>query len=302
MKTSFATLKWGFTVFALNHNTPQDELNQTTYSIPDVVPFVRYGGRPADPSWSAAFPQLVWSLVRGLTVDVIMLWFLIGAVSSTTTSASSLLHKSTTRACWTICRTLPRRWRLLAVWSTGPRRTVTGFRQTTTSKSPVRYHADGVILHTCCLGPFTSAYSYLNNINQVLVCAHAEPATHTVQIAQIAESLGQYADMQALEQVCGSCIINVLNTCLSSSTPKLPPSSTPPSSRTKTTPMRSRSRIINAMPQRFHSSCHQIAMALPLLLGIVPESLNQTALFETLISNIVDVNLYHVTTVLPSIP
>jgi hypothetical protein len=26
-------------------------------SLPDTVPFARYGGRPADPSWSAAFPQ-----------------------------------------------------------------------------------------------------------------------------------------------------------------------------------------------------------------------------------------------------
>ena len=29
-------------------------------TIPDVVPFVRYGNRPADPSWSAAFPQILW--------------------------------------------------------------------------------------------------------------------------------------------------------------------------------------------------------------------------------------------------
>ena len=38
-------------------------------------------------------------------------------------------------------------------------------------------------------------------------------------------------------------------------------------------------------------------MALPLLLGIVPETVNATALFEQLIANIVDVNNYHVTTV-----
>jgi alpha-L-rhamnosidase len=31
-------------------------------SIPDVVPFVHGGGRPADPSWSAALVQIVWSL------------------------------------------------------------------------------------------------------------------------------------------------------------------------------------------------------------------------------------------------
>ena len=45
------------------------------------------------------------------------------------------------------------------------------------------------------------------------------------------------------------------------------------------------------------SQLFQIAMALPLLIGIVPESLNATALFETLIQNIVEVNQYHVTTV-----
>ena len=31
-------------------------------TIPDVAPFVRFGIRPADPSWSAAFPQIVWSM------------------------------------------------------------------------------------------------------------------------------------------------------------------------------------------------------------------------------------------------
>lgn len=31
-------------------------------TLPDVVPFYRYGTRPADPSWGAAFPQLVWAL------------------------------------------------------------------------------------------------------------------------------------------------------------------------------------------------------------------------------------------------
>ena len=31
-------------------------------TIPDVVPYVRFGFRPADPSWSAAFPQIAWSM------------------------------------------------------------------------------------------------------------------------------------------------------------------------------------------------------------------------------------------------
>eukprot|EP00042_Codosiga_hollandica_P047623 m.519791 g.519791 ORF g.519791 m.519791 type:complete len:1028 (+) comp57489_c0_seq2:140-3223(+) len=38
-----------------------DEQDNQTFSIPDVVPFVRYGGRPADPSWSAAFTQIIWT-------------------------------------------------------------------------------------------------------------------------------------------------------------------------------------------------------------------------------------------------
>ena len=31
-------------------------------TIPDVVPFYRYGGRPADPSWSAAFPEILYRI------------------------------------------------------------------------------------------------------------------------------------------------------------------------------------------------------------------------------------------------
>lgn len=31
-------------------------------SLPDVTPFFRYGTRPADPSWGAAFPQILWVL------------------------------------------------------------------------------------------------------------------------------------------------------------------------------------------------------------------------------------------------
>jgi len=33
-------------------------------SIPDVVPFFRYGYRPGDPSWSSAFPHIVWTLYK----------------------------------------------------------------------------------------------------------------------------------------------------------------------------------------------------------------------------------------------
>ena len=36
-----------------------EEINGT---IPDVVPFYRYGGRPGDPSWSAAFPEIFYRI------------------------------------------------------------------------------------------------------------------------------------------------------------------------------------------------------------------------------------------------
>lgn len=39
-----------------------DELQNGT--IPDVVPFFRYGGRPADPAWSSAFPHIVWVMYK----------------------------------------------------------------------------------------------------------------------------------------------------------------------------------------------------------------------------------------------
>ena len=41
----------------------QDEQTSDN-SIPDVVPFYRYGGRPADPSWGSAFPQIAWVLMK----------------------------------------------------------------------------------------------------------------------------------------------------------------------------------------------------------------------------------------------
>lgn len=33
-------------------------------SLPDVSPFYRFGKRPADPTWGAAFPQIIWVLYR----------------------------------------------------------------------------------------------------------------------------------------------------------------------------------------------------------------------------------------------
>ena len=38
-------------------------------SLPDTVPFVRYGNRPADVSWSAAFPQNVYVRYKVLHID-----------------------------------------------------------------------------------------------------------------------------------------------------------------------------------------------------------------------------------------
>lgn len=53
--------------FALNYDSGAFMVNYvhmmteaqdtTTFALPDVVPFQRYGGIPADPSWSAALPQ-----------------------------------------------------------------------------------------------------------------------------------------------------------------------------------------------------------------------------------------------------
>lgn len=37
-----------------------DAQDPKTFSLPDTVPHSRYGGQPADPSWSAALPQNLW--------------------------------------------------------------------------------------------------------------------------------------------------------------------------------------------------------------------------------------------------
>ena len=37
---------------------------QINGSLPDVVPYYRYGSRPSDPSWGAAFPQIIWVLYK----------------------------------------------------------------------------------------------------------------------------------------------------------------------------------------------------------------------------------------------
>ena len=42
-------------------NSAGNDGSSTYGSIPDVVPFYRFGGRPADPSWSLAFPQIIYT-------------------------------------------------------------------------------------------------------------------------------------------------------------------------------------------------------------------------------------------------
>jgi len=37
---------------------------QINGTVPDVVPYYRYGFRPSDPSWGAALPQIVWVLYK----------------------------------------------------------------------------------------------------------------------------------------------------------------------------------------------------------------------------------------------
>src|SRR5690606_12910363 len=41
-------------------------------SVPDVVPFYRYGNRPSDPSWGLAFPQIVYTLNQYYNLNNIM--------------------------------------------------------------------------------------------------------------------------------------------------------------------------------------------------------------------------------------
>ena len=46
------------------HRTLIIEDEEINGSIPDVTPFYHGGGRPADPSWSEAYPQIVWVLMK----------------------------------------------------------------------------------------------------------------------------------------------------------------------------------------------------------------------------------------------
>lgn len=52
-----------------------DEMD-TDGSLPDTVPWVRYGGRPADPSWSSAFPEVLYTLYKlGGEVEIVKQYF-----------------------------------------------------------------------------------------------------------------------------------------------------------------------------------------------------------------------------------
>ena len=55
------TLNFDMQAFHTNflEQIQQEMINGT---IPDVVPFYRYGSRPADPSWSAAFPEILYRI------------------------------------------------------------------------------------------------------------------------------------------------------------------------------------------------------------------------------------------------
>ena len=57
---SFA-INYDYSAFRANFlRAITDDQNGTTGSLPDVVPYQRYGNMPADPSWSAAYPQNIY--------------------------------------------------------------------------------------------------------------------------------------------------------------------------------------------------------------------------------------------------
>jgi len=60
---SAETYSHNFLMGAFNQNilrNMKDEQNSDG-SVPDVVPFYRYGSRPADPAWGSAYPQTLWT-------------------------------------------------------------------------------------------------------------------------------------------------------------------------------------------------------------------------------------------------
>lgn len=207
------TLSWQ--VAALHENYLRnivDEMDNTTYTIPDVVPFVRYGGRPADPSWSAAFPQITWSQFKYLgDVTVAQRYFghvldYLDDLQNQVQAAGGMTNWPTPYGDWV---------------PANPNLKVTN--------------------------PFCSGYNYLVTISQAM------------EFALALNDIDQYQQLQQLfEEVAAE-----FNSAFAAGDN--------------------------------YANGQQIAMALPLLIGIVPEAMNATALFESLISNIVDGNVYHVT-------
>ena len=64
---SAQTMTLNFDMQAFHANFLQlIETEMINGTIPDVVPFYRYGSRPADPSWSAAFPEILYQIA---TID-----------------------------------------------------------------------------------------------------------------------------------------------------------------------------------------------------------------------------------------
>ena len=60
---SAETMTLNFDMKAFHTNfLEQIQTEMINGTIPDVVPFYRYGGRPADPSWSAAFPEILYQI------------------------------------------------------------------------------------------------------------------------------------------------------------------------------------------------------------------------------------------------
>jgi hypothetical protein len=56
---SFA-INYDIAAFMDNYLVMMTDAQDENGQLPDVVPYYRYGGDPADPSWSAAFPQNLW--------------------------------------------------------------------------------------------------------------------------------------------------------------------------------------------------------------------------------------------------
>ena len=62
---SAETMALNFDMLAFHSNFLQQiSTEMIDGTIPDVVPFYRYGGRPADPSWSGALPEILYQIAK----------------------------------------------------------------------------------------------------------------------------------------------------------------------------------------------------------------------------------------------